>query len=126
MATVNEGNHRTYQAGANLSAKQYFIVKLSGSDVVLASAATDSLLGVLENAPADNDAASVRLRSSSGVGKVKAGGAITVGAALTTDGNGEAIVTTTDGDHIIGFAVTAGDDGDIVEYTPSNSRLYIA
>lgn len=47
------GFSRSYEAGADLSAKQYCFVKLSGSLIVAAAAATDNVIGVLQNKPVD-------------------------------------------------------------------------
>ena len=61
-----------------------------------------------------------------GTSKVIAGGAITVGAWVTTDSSGEAVATTTDGDIVIGRALEAADDGDIFEVQLGIQHLYIA
>lgn len=46
--------------------------------------------------------------------RVKAGGAITLHANLTTDASGDFIVTTTSNDYILAIALEAGSDGDLV------------
>lgn len=53
------------------------------------------------------------------VPKVRLGGTVAVGDALTSDANGKAIATTTTGNRIIGFAEVAGVADDIVTYLRS-------
>lgn len=125
MATFNTGRVKSKLAGADLSAKQYFIVKQDTADdtVVLASAASDFLLGVLQNAPKQGELASVAVRSGQGTFKVVCGGSVTRGAKLTSDSNGKAVVTTNAGDHIIGYALQAGDASDVIEFMLSADRV---
>jgi hypothetical protein len=118
MATTVESNFRTFVAGADLSAKQFFLVKLSSGNVVVSTAATDKIIGVLDNAPVSGDDAVVRLLSSSGTGKVKTGGSGSAGDKLTSDGAGKAITTTTSTNRVFGLALTDFTSGDVVEYLP--------
>lgn len=121
MSTFQEGNTNSFLAGADLSTKQYYVVKRSSSDrqkVVLAAAATDVIVGVLQNAPKSGAEASVRKSNAAGTGLVKAGGTIAIGDKLTSDSNGKAVATTTLGDNYFGIADQVGADGDIIEYTP--------
>lgn len=120
MAKFQEADNINKVAGANLSTKQYYIVKrhTTENQVVLASAATDKILGVLQNDPLANEAAQVKTHSTRGTGKVLAGGAITAGAYLTSDSNGKAIVTTTQGNVVFGIAEEAADASTVFEYTP--------
>lgn len=102
-------------AGADLSTKQYTFVKLSGSTVISAAAATDLPIGVLLNDPASGETAAVAV---SGVVKLKASAAIAVGALVgtTSTGTGVTLVAGTDTTkYILGRAVTAaGAAGDII------------
>lgn len=118
MATFTEGNYLSRTAGADLSAKQYYLVKLdSSNEVVLAAAATDKILGVLSNAPTDGETAVVRLINSNGTFKVKtAASNISQGARLTSDASGLAVATTTTGDVVFGRALLASVASDIAEY----------
>ena len=50
------------------------------------------------------------------VPKVKLGGAVAAGDALTSDANGKAIATTTTGNRIIGFAEIPGVLDDVITY----------
>lgn len=102
-------------AGADLSAKQYTFVKLSGSTVISAAAATDLPIGVLLDDPASGETAAVAV---SGVVKLKASAAIAVGALVgtTSTGTGVTLVAGTDSTKfILGRAITAaGAAGDII------------
>lgn len=122
MSTQNYGPTKAYKAGADLSAKQYFIVKLDTDQdtVVLASAGTDFLIGTIENKPKANENASVLLRSGGATGKVVLGGSVSAGNFLTADSAGKAVATTSGGDEILGRALKDGSAGDIIEYTPAN------
>lgn len=115
MATSVRDFERTFVAAADLSAKQFYIVKLDSSSngVALSAAATDTSIGVLQNTPASGEAATVRFLGTS---KVVAGAAITKGAYVTADSSGKGAATTTDRDNAIGIALeAAAADGDIFE-----------
>jgi hypothetical protein len=101
-------------AGADLSAKQFYIVKpdSTAEQVVLAAAATNKLLGVLQNTPKSGEAANVRILGTS---KVIAGGSVTDGAWVTSDASGKGVATTTDKDVVVGMAMEAASSGDIFE-----------
>lgn len=108
---------KTYKAGADLSDSQFHFVKLDDNgDVVLATDATDEIIGVLQNKPEEGEPALVRMLGTS---KVKAGGTIGVGAYVTAgaDEDGRAQSTTSAGDVVRGIHVgtASADDGDIVE-----------
>ncbi|MFD4554419.1 hypothetical protein ACFWP5_08825 [Streptomyces sp. NPDC058469] len=124
MTTFVNGNHRSAPAGADLSAKQYYIVKQSSGNTVLASAATDKITGVLMNSPVSGELAQTWLRSAAGTLKVVLGGTVTEGAAVTSDGSGKGIATTTPGDQILGYKMGSGSNiaGDIVELMPSTAK----
>jgi len=102
-------------AGADLSAKQYTFVKLSGSTVISAAAATDLPIGVLLNDPASGETAAVAV---SGVVKLKASAAISVGALVGTTSTGTGVSLTAGTDttkYILGRAITAaGAASDII------------
>lgn len=127
MAQFNPSSgERTFKAGADLSAKQYFIVKLDSTQnqVVLAAAATDKLLGVLLNAPVANQEA--RVHMNVGTTKVIAGAAIALGSYVTSDGSGKAIATTTDKHKTLGIALeAAAADGDIIEVAMQPGQMSV-
>jgi Uncharacterized conserved protein (DUF2190) len=98
-------------AAANL----YCIVKMdtaADQSVVLAAAATDPIVGVLQNLPKAGKAAVVR---HAGTTKVFAGGTITRGDMVTSDASGHAITTTTNKDRMLGIALSSAVASDIVE-----------
>lgn len=118
MATTPGGPvliNKRHLAGADLSAKQFYFVKLSAGEVVLCSGATDVPMGVLLNAPADGELAEVAVFG--GV-KVVASGDLAVGGQIGTDANGKAAVYAPGTDttkYIVGTLVEdPGADGDIV------------
>jgi len=102
-------------AGADLSAKQYTFVKISGTGVIGAAAATDIPVGVLLNDPASDETAAVAV---SGVVKVKASAAIVAGVLVGTTATGTAVTLVAGTDttkYILGRAITAaGAAGDII------------
>lgn len=76
------------KAGADLSAKQYFYVKLNADNqVILCAAATDIPLGVLQNDPASGQDATVMVM---GVSKVESDAALTAGWLVGTSADGQA------------------------------------
>lgn len=85
------------KAGADLSSTgQYRFVKLDGNgDVVLCAAITDKPIGVLQNDPGLGEECEIMV---TGVTKLEADGAVTVGAEIGTsaDGQGDVIVSGTD------------------------------
>lgn len=98
-----------------LAAKQYYLVKQhTDGTAILAAAATDAIVGVLQNKPAVGEAALVRYY---GTTKVVAGGTIAVGAFVTANASGQAIATTTAGDVVVGMylGTASAASGDIIE-----------
>ena len=74
---------RTFKAGADLTSSQFRFVKMSAQNtVVVATAGTDKIIGVLMNAPALNDVARVTLLNAQGTTQVVASAAIAVGVYL--------------------------------------------
>lgn len=116
MTTQIKDFERTFVCGASsLAAKQYFLVKQhTDGTLILAAAATDKIVGVLQNKPAVGAKALVRW---GGTCKVVAGGTISVGAWVTSDANGKAVATTTDKDVVIGkyLGTASAASGDIIE-----------
>lgn len=95
-----EGPHTTKLTGltasADLSAKQYYFVKISGDNTVtVCAAATDIPVGVLQNAPDDGEAAEVL---AVGVTKISGDEDLAAGNLIGTSGDGQAqaIVAGTD------------------------------
>jgi hypothetical protein len=126
MSTENIALVRSKEAGEAMTDKQHYIVQLTAAGLIeVAEAATDLIVGVLQNTPAAGEQATYAF---GGVAKVKAGGTIAVGAWVTSDSNGKAVATTTDGDIVIGRYVgtAAAADGDLIEVQLGIQHLYIA
>lgn len=112
-AQIKVGN---FTASADLSAKQYHFVKMSGNNTVTVCAAiTDVPIGVLQNTPSSGQAASVCLF---GITKVVADGTLAAGNLIGTsaDGQADAIVAGTDTTvYTMGIALNAAAAGETVE-----------
>ena len=132
MSQTQTSGRITAYTGADLSAKEGYIVKLTTAAtvegvarkaVVLASAATDKLLGTIALGAVAGDVVEIIPRNSHQTGKVVLGtGGATLGAYLTADANGAAVATTTSGDVLLGMALEAGSAGDLIEYMPMTDR----
>ena len=112
-------------ASADLSAKQYHFVKMSGNNTVTVCAAiTDRPIGVLQNTPTSGQAAEVCLF---GITKVVADGTLAAGGLVGTsaDGQADAIAAGTDTTvTVVGMALNAASAGDTVEMflNPTGAR----
>lgn len=114
----------TTSASADLSAKQFYLVDVSGDNtVIVASSAGQAVLGVLQNAPESGQAANVRVY---GVSKVVVGtGDITAGDLVQTDASGTAIAAAS-GDYSIGICLvgaSAGENATILVTGPSAGQI---
>lgn len=124
MSQSTRDFERSGAAGESLTAKQFYIVQQDASgNVEVGEGATDLLLGVLQNAPDTGEQATYRFL---GTTKVIAGGTVAIGDWVTSDANGKAVATTTDGDIVIGKALQAAVASDIFEVQLSLHHLYIA
>lgn len=115
MATVKDlGGSYARNAGADLSTKILFLAKIdTDGDIVLAAAGTDVVAGVITEAASENYPVTILY---DGEGKCYAGGNITAGARLTSDGNGKAVATTTAGDKVFGTAKDTVLSGEVVPF----------
>lgn len=117
MSVEYKGTDVSVLAGESLINDQYRAVILSSETVLRPNSGSAEVMhGILQNAPASGEVAVVRI---SGISKIVAGGAITIGAAVAAEYNsasdaGKGIITTTNLDFIIGFCVeTAGAENDL-------------
>jgi hypothetical protein len=99
----------TFKAASTLAGTtnyQYHFVKLSAdNEVTVATGATDKVIGVLQNKPANTgDAARVRIF---GVTRVLAAGVIAVGTKVGTDASGHAVAKTVDTTQYMGVLTEA-------------------
>jgi len=112
---LNPTHVRNYTAGGTVTSRR--LVKFDGSgDIVLAAAATDSIIGASADVDvADDGPCDVIL---GGVARVKAGGTITRGAQVTSDSAGKAVAANpdpTDTVRVAGIALESAVDGDEID-----------
>ena len=103
------------EAGADLSAKQYYFVKLdSAGKAIVCAGTTDKPIGVLQNKPTSGQTAEITVL---GVSKVSTDAALAIDDLIGTsaDGQAAAYVNGTDTTkYIVGRAlVTSGGAGEI-------------
>jgi hypothetical protein len=111
MAVQESRDTRTFIAGEDLSSSQFKFVTLeSDGQVDLADAAGENCMGVVINDPASGGEATVVV---SGKTVVTAGDTIAAGAAIATDASGDA-VTAASTNIIMGYALEAGVDGQVI------------
>jgi hypothetical protein len=123
-------------AAANLSANQYYAMRVSAADTVnVANAAGIPVVGILQNKP--SAAGHEATIAYTGVTKAVAGGAVAAGAlvkvlangklddastATTVDASGASATAASTGAHVIGMALTAaGGDGVVFEVLLTHS-----
>lgn len=111
MAVMQSRDTRSFVAGESLAAAQFKFVTLeSDGQVDLADSAGENCIGVLLNNPAAGEAATVAI---SGKVMVTSGGTIAAGAAIQSDASGDAL-TAASGDYVMGYALEAAVDGQIM------------
>ena len=106
----------TLVAGADLSALQYYFVKINSSgQAVACAAATDIPIGVLQNAPTSGQEAEVLIVGGT---KIVAGAAIGEGALVGTGATGKAVALVAGTDttkYVVGTLLTeSAADANIV------------
>lgn len=110
MAFEIPGPAFSLEAAADLSGKQFFLVKIDTSGNA-ALAGNGDLSMPLQNKPLAGQAAELVDR---GISKVSVGAAVTAGDLLASDVNGQAVLATT-GEFIVGTAVlTAAGANEII------------
>lgn len=107
-------HHRPRVAEATVEGYRIVKAGTAAMSCVKASAATDKLLGTSDEL--DHTTGEMVDVSVLPVSRVRLGGTVAAGDALTSDANGKAIATTTAGNRLIGFAEVAGVLDDIVTY----------
>jgi hypothetical protein len=111
MAVQESRETRTFIAGEDLSSSQFKFVTLeSDGQVDLADSAGENCMGVVINDPASGGEATVVV---SGKTVVTAGGTIAAGASVATDASGDAVTAST-GNIVMGYALEAGVDGQVI------------
>jgi len=101
----------SYEAGADLSAKQFYFVSVSSDGQVDPTGDGARAVGVLQNDPdAAGKAATV---ATAGKSRVSCGGSVTAGGPVASDTNGQA-VDAASGDWILGEALEAGSSDEVI------------
>lgn len=123
MAQFTSFRERSFNNANDLSANQYYAVKVDTSNqnkILLASGSGDDTnagcVGILKNAPKANEVAEVVLFGSGGTMKVVAFGAITLGTEVAIEESDGRFSTAESGDFVYGIALEAATaQGDIIE-----------
>lgn len=103
----------SYPASADLSAAQYYAVKLDASGEVELCGANDKALGILQNAPsAQGETARVRIQ---GVSKLKVAEAVSLGKYLTPTAAGKGEVADAAGEDYFARALGTFTTDDLAE-----------
>ena len=115
----------TFTAGADLSAKQYYCVKLSTTRTIDVADSAAVAQGVLQDKPQSGEQGVVAMAGRGGVTRVVTDGttAIAIGDYLKSHTNGKAIKAATDKDRAIGRALEASSaDGTIIAMDLAGAR----
>lgn len=100
----------TRPAGADLTTKQYFFVKLNSSENAVLAGDGEFAIGALQNKPDSGQAAQIMI---DGVTKILCGGSVTGGGPVASDAAGKC-VNAAGGDVVLGTALEDGSDGQII------------
>lgn len=98
-------------ASTDLSAKQYYLMKIDTNGQLAVCGEGGNPVGVLQDAPAAaNRPGCVAV---GGITRVLAGGSFNPGDRLSSDSNGKAVAVGSSDDYCIGIALAAGASGKI-------------
>lgn len=100
----------TLVAASSLATKQYYFVKIDSNGQAALAGAGESAIGVLQNKPAANEAATV---VPLGLTKVVAGGSLTAGNNVAADASGKAVAAAGSA-AVLGVALDGASSGDVV------------
>jgi hypothetical protein len=102
----------SFKVATDLSAKQYYFVKLSADNtIVICNGATDSPIGVLQNKPKGDVTEAVGRVRIMGVSRVITGGVVGYGDLVGTDASGLGVAKTADKAKFMGIAVYGAGSG---------------
>ena len=134
MSQQGYGTDITLLAAADLSAKQFYAVKVDSNGKAALAGAGEHAIGVLQNKPTSGNAATVRI---SGATKMVASAAIAAGAVVAATAAGKSVTATKAstntsdagvaadalvGSNVLGVALTAaGADLDVHEVCITHS-----
>lgn len=111
----NYATRITLEAGEDLSAKQYYFVKISSGKAVACAAATDVPIGVLQNDPASGEEASIVVVGGT---KIVSSASIAAGIKIGTNNAGKAdakVAGTDTTEYTVGQVILgAGADGEVL------------
>jgi hypothetical protein len=110
MAWENPGTEDldTVAAAANLTGKETYLGALNSSGLAqIATGATQTLFVIYQGAAQGRSIT----RQIGGIARVIYGGAVNPGDAITANGSGQGVATTTTGNRIVGFARDGGAAG---------------
>lgn len=102
------GFNLSLEAAADLSAKQYYAVKVDTDGKAALAGNGENAVGILQDEPASGAFGCVQ---TSGVSQAIAGDTINEGDRIGTDANGKCVPAAT-GDYIIGRALTSAASGE--------------
>lgn len=112
MSVIQEPVILSFVAAADLSAKQYFLVKISDSNTVALCGDGDPAVGVLINKPKSGEIAQVQI---GGLAKVVCGTALNAPIRLGSDAAGKAVLGAS-ADYCVGLLTQdVSGDGSIGE-----------
>lgn len=114
---------RSFAAAADVAGHTIATFADAANDTTVTEAVSNTapLIGVFDSLGGKTgDMVDVHL---AGMVEVKLGGAVSAGDAITADANGHGVTATAGADrHIVGFAVSPGASGDIIDVWMSQSR----
>lgn len=116
MATqkVHEALLYARNAGADLSEKLHYLVKVdSDGDIILTSARTDAAIGVIYEAADQDKPVTIQF---GGIGKVICGETIAAGERICPGTDGRALDADTASDVVVGIALQGGDENEIISF----------
>lgn len=110
MATENSLHCITLVAAADLSAKQYYGIKVDSNGKAALTGEGGAAIGILQNDPNSDQAATVAV---AGISKVVGGGSVTKGDRFSFDSNGKAVAVGSGDDYSMGVALETIASGKI-------------
>lgn len=109
MATIEDAYSTNVLAGADLSDKQYYAVKLNPSAQIILSGAGENALGILQDKPASGRVGKVMCEGKS---PAIYGASVTAGNSLTPDAAGK-LVPATGSNAVVAIAAESGSANEI-------------
>jgi len=108
----------TFEAAADLSAKQFYIMKLASATTINVADSAAVAIGVLQDKPKSGEQGNVAMIGAGGISRVVSDGsgtAIAAGDRVKANASGKAVKAATDKDRAIGLAREASSaDGTII------------